>query len=161
KIGHLSLMVMLDATSKAPAIKESRSTIDGSARAGNEPRVSVKVMRDPFEYRGTGGVLHDVARELEDDDYLVVATGAQLLLEPLKELVAGLTRRGGDVGILAHRDGMPSGLMLVRCGVLRQISDLGFVDLKEQALPAIAKKHRVTVETWETASYAIRTAGDY
>ncbi len=159
-IGRLPLRVMLDATSVAPGPDRSRQGAEGA--------VTVQVERDPFEYRGTGGVLHDVAKPLADDDYLVVATGAQLLIEPLRDLVGCLAERESgmgagitDVGILGQKDGTPSGLMLIRCGVLRGISELGFVDLKEQALPAIAKSHRVVVEQRENVSHAVRTTSDY
>jgi hypothetical protein len=147
-IARMTLKVMLDAASPAPAV---RPALEGLA---------VEVARDPFEYRGTGGVLHDVARELKDDDYLIVVSGAQLLAEPLSDLVPALAR-GADVGILGHRNGTPSGVMLLRCGVLRGISDLGYVDLKEQALPVIARKFRVMVEQRELSSMPVRTTRDY
>ncbi len=147
-IGRMTLKVMLDAGSPAPTV---RPALEGLA---------VEVARDPFEYRGTGGVMHDVARELDDEDYLVVVSGAQLLSEPLSEL-APILAGGADVGILGHRNGTPSGLMLMRCGVLRGISDLGYVDLKEQALPAIAKKFPVAVELRELATMPVRTTRDY
>ena len=153
-IPPLSLRVMLDAASTLPAVPQA------TAGTGvHQQRVIAE--RDPFEFRGTGGVLHDAARALDDGDYLLVVSGAQLLTEPLHELVDLLVRRGGDVGIVAHRDGTPSGLMLIRCGVLRGIPDLGFVDLKEQALPAIAKSFRVMVEYRDRASLSVRTAQDY
>jgi hypothetical protein len=151
---QLHLKVMLDAGSAAPNSRRR----DGAAQ---HHRVHVSVQRDPFEYRGTGGVLHDVAREMADDDYLIVQSGTQLPVEPLKESVALLAAREADVAIMGHKDGTPSGLMLVRCGAVRDISDLGFVDLKEQALPVIAKKHRVLVEQREAASLTVRTARDY
>lgn len=147
-IGQMTLKVMLDAGSAAPAVRPASD------------HLPVVVARDPFEYRGTGGVLHDVARELDDQDYLVVVSGAQLLAEPLNHLV-GLMARGADVGIIGNRNGTPSGLMLVRCGVLRGISDLGYVDLKEQAMPAIARKFQVMVEQRDLASMPVRTARDY
>ncbi|HVT80223.1 MAG TPA: hypothetical protein VHM90_06155 [Phycisphaerae bacterium] len=147
-IGHMTLKVMLDAGSTAPAVRPASE------------HLPVVVARDPFEYRGTGGVLHDVARELEDEDYLVVVSGAQLLSESLMDLVGSLAE-GADVGIVGQRNGTPSGLMLVRCGVLRGISDLGYVDLKEQALPAIAKKFQVIVGQRELASMPVRTTRDY
>ena len=35
--------------------------------------------------------------------------------------------------------------MLVRCAALRGVKPVGFVDMKEQALPQIARSHRVSV----------------
>ena len=50
----------------------------------------------------------------------------------------------------------------MRCGVLREIAEVGFVDLKEAGpLPAIARKYSVVVEHREAASLTLRTARDY
>ena len=72
-----------------------------------------------------------------------------------------LASRRAEVSILDHGDGTPSGLMLIRCGSLREIAKVGFVDLKEQALPAIAKRHRVEVERRPACLMTVRTARDY
>ncbi len=120
------------------------------------------VERDPNTFRGTGGVLHDISRGYPEDEYLLVANGAQLLMRPLDELVESLGRCGGDVSVVAHRDGTPSGLMLVRCGVMRDVSVNGFVDMKEQALPEIARLHDVRVVFYdEPTGLPVRTLGDY
>lgn len=111
-----------------------------------------RIERDPVDYRGTGGVLHDLAEEYADNDLLVVANAAQILLEPLKDLVSDLAATCGDVSIVSHDDGTASGLLLVRCGAVRELSENGFIDLKEQALPAIAESHRVSVVHRPTAS---------
>ena len=54
------------------------------------------------------------------------------------------------------------GLTLVRCGCLRGISPVGFVDFKEQALPAIAASHRVrVVHRPGLTGLSVRTAAGY
>ena len=106
--------------------------------------VTMLVERDLTPYRGTGGVLRDLAIEYADDDLLLVANAAQALLSPLPELAVTLAELDSDVGLLCHADGTPCGLMLVRCGALRKIAASGYVDMKEQALPQIAKEHKVT-----------------
>lgn len=108
-------------------------------------QVLFKYEVDPGEFRGTGGLLSDIARDYGDQEYIFVANAAQLLLEPLPQLVEHLAFVGGDVCIVSHVDGTPSGLMLIRCGCLRSIPSIGFMDLKEQALPQIAKDHVVKV----------------
>ena len=70
---------------------------------------------------------------------------AQILMDPLPLIVAALHRRGGDVTVVSHEDGTPSGIMLVACKTLRQISGTGYVDMKEQALPDIATRYDVRV----------------
>jgi hypothetical protein len=134
-----------------------------------EPRVPVaqehtivSVERDPFDYRGTGGVLKDLSRDYADEDYILVANAAQLLMEELPVLVEALAERQADVSMIAHRDGVPAGLMLIRCAALRGIASAGFVDLKEQALPAIARSQRVDVVERQTPSgLPVRNLPDY
>jgi mannose-1-phosphate guanylyltransferase len=123
---------------------------------------SIEIERDPFDFRGTGGVLRDLALQYDPDDFLLVANAAQILCEPLNQTVSALASTGGDVSIVSHLDGTPSGLMLVRCGALASIPEQGFVDMKEQALPAIAKDHRVTVlHRQHPTALPVRTLSDY
>lgn len=121
-----------------------------------------RVERDLSEYRGTGGVLRDLAADYADDDLILVATGRQILLDPLAAMVSWLGRLGGDISVIAHEDGTPSGLMLVRCKTLRLIADAGFVDMKEQALPLIAQHYDVRIG-WRRrpTGLPIRSLEDY
>jgi len=121
-----------------------------------------RVLRDQADYRGTGGALHDLARELDDDDLVLVANAAQLLLDPLSVIAAALDRKRGDVCLISHHDGTPSGVMLVRCKTLRVIPPTGFVDMKEQALPLIARQFDVKVMHCRRPSgLPIRSLWDY
>jgi hypothetical protein len=123
---------------------------------------AIEIERDPFDFRGTGGVLRDLALQYAPNDYLLVANAAQILCEPLADIASALATMGGDVSIVSHLDGTPSGLMLVRCGALSSIPEEGFVDMKEQALPAIAKDHRVTVlHRQHPTALPVRTLADY
>lgn len=121
----------------------------------------MRVERDPADYRGTGGVLRDLSLRYDDDDFLLVATGAQILTRPLEELVGILASRSTDVAIVGHDNGTPAGLIWIRCGCLRTIPELGFVDLKEQALTQIAREHRVEVVRLSSAGMTLRTPADY
>lgn len=122
----------------------------------------VQVERDPFDYRGTGGVLRDLAAGYADDDLLVVANAAQVMLSSLAQVVEDMAETNGDVSIASNLDGTASGLLLVRCMSLRELPANGFVDMKEQALPAIAKRHRVTVvHCEEPAAVPVRSLADY
>jgi len=127
----LPLRVMVDRISPQPTIP---SHVEG---------VWMTVERDLSPFRGTGGLLRDLAAEYADDDLLMVASGAQALMAPLTDLVAALADLQADVSLISHADGTPSGLMLVRCGALRKIAATGYVDMKEQALPQIAKEFNV------------------
>jgi mannose-1-phosphate guanylyltransferase len=122
----------------------------------------VRVERDFGEFRGTGGLLRDLARDYEDDDVILVANAFQLLIDPLADVARAMGRLGGEVGLVAHQDGTPSGVMLVTCKALRLISEAGYVDMKEQALPQIASRYDVTVlHRRRPTGLPVRTLSDY
>jgi N-acetylglucosaminyldiphosphoundecaprenol N-acetyl-beta-D-mannosaminyltransferase len=122
----------------------------------------VRVERDFGEYRGTGGLLRDLAREYDDEDLILVANAFQLLIDPLADVARAVARLGGDVGLVSHHDGTPSGIMLIRCKTLRLISEAGYVDMKEQALPQIASRYEVSVlHRRRPTGLPVRTLGDY
>ena len=102
---------------------------------------------DDGEYRGTAGVLHDLAvkRGFADDDLVLVASAGQLLLDPLAAVARALAAKRADVAIAGHDDGTPSGLMLVRVAALRDVPVEGYHDMKEQHLPKIADTMSVKV----------------
>lgn len=150
--GRLSVHVMVD--------RGNTQWVDTTP--ATDDAAPVYIMRDPVEYRGTGGVLHDLARQFEDDDLLLVANAAQVLTESLAELAVRLAETQGDIAIISHGNGVPSGLSLVRCGALRDLPPEGFVDFKEQALPAISATHRVTVlELEQPSGLPVRTLKEY
>jgi N-acetylglucosaminyldiphosphoundecaprenol N-acetyl-beta-D-mannosaminyltransferase len=123
---------------------------------------SFRVERDQSEYRGTGGVLRDLARSYEPDDLILVANAAQILIDPLLSLATTLDHRRGDIGIISHRDGTPSGIMLVSVKTLNLIPETGFIDMKEQAMPLIAQKFAVEVlHRRRPTGLPIRSVTDY
>lgn len=122
----------------------------------------LRAERDPFELRGTGGILRDVAAEYGDDDFLMVAGGAQLLAQPFMNVLADFFASDADVVVSSQQDGAPSSFMLIRCRCLRVIPTAGFIDMKEQALPLIAGKHRIVVRTYDRPlGLPLRTESQY
>lgn len=127
-----------------------------------DSRVDLQLLRDLREFRGSGGLLRDLTRDHDPAGYILVANGAQLLLEPLVDLARALGSVTSDVSLISHASGAPGGLMLIRCGCLDRVPDIGYCDLKEQALPEIARRHRVcVVERSRPSGFAIRSACDY
>jgi UDP-N-acetylglucosamine transferase subunit ALG13 len=117
---------------------------------------------DPKSFRGTGGVLHDLAGEFDDDGLLLVASAGLVLLEKLPTIakLAGLA--AGDVVLMSNPDGSPANITLIKCRALRELPSLGFIDFKEQGLPLIGKKHQIDVQRCEHAvGMSIRTLKDY
>ncbi|MGB7157809.1 MAG: WecB/TagA/CpsF family glycosyltransferase, partial [Tepidisphaeraceae bacterium] len=149
-LAQLPVRVMVNHTSPEPASAAPR--YDGTFR----------VERDLSEYRGTGGVLRDLAADYADDDLILVANAAQVLMDPLAAIATALDRKQGDFSLVSHNDGTPSGVMLVSCKTLRLIPTTGYVDMKEQALPAIAVRYQVTVmHRRRPTGLAVRTLADY
>ncbi len=147
---QLQIRVMVSADGHAPSV------------TGPADAAPVAIESDTATLRGTAGLLRDATEQYHDDDYILVANGLQLLLEPLADLVAALCRRNADIAIVSHKDGTPSGMMLIRCAALRSVAPIGFVDLKEQALPQISEKHKVMVLDLDTPSgMPIRNVTDY
>ncbi|HYE03611.1 MAG TPA: hypothetical protein VD963_10300 [Phycisphaerales bacterium] len=144
------LRVLLDRSAPAPRVRDG----DG--------RVAVTIERDPREFRGTGGLLRDLAEAYGEEQYLLVANGHQVLFQPLVELARALAAPGADVAVLAHEDSTPCGVMLVRAGALRTVRGVGFADLKEQVLPALAGERDVRVVFARgVASAPVRTLDGY
>ncbi|HYF14007.1 MAG TPA: hypothetical protein VD971_02920 [Phycisphaerales bacterium] len=125
-------------------------------------RLGVTLEYDKIELRGTGGLLRDLAEDYADDDELLVVAGHQALLRPLADLYKLMRAVGGDMTLLAEADGSAVGVHLVRCGALRDVRAKGYVDLKEQALPEIARTRIVRVATSpRRAAMPIRTLDQY
>ncbi|WP_428939613.1 hypothetical protein [Fontivita pretiosa] len=125
-------------------------------------RVAVSLEHDPYEMRGTGGLLRDIAEAYADDDFIAVANANQILFEPLAHLLAGLEATGAEVSLAAQEQGACGDVLLARCGSLRVIPRVGFIDLKEQALPIIARQATVKVlHRPRRIAMPVRTCADY
>ncbi len=147
---ELPLVVMVDKFSPIPLPPPRQA------------QVPIRIERDRSAYRGTGGVLRDFALDFEDDDFILVASAAQALIRPLPELSEMLSESAADISFIAPRDETPSGMMLIRCKALRVIAGAGYVDLKEQALPEIAKRFDVRPLHLPTAvSLPMRSLNEY
>jgi N-acetylglucosaminyldiphosphoundecaprenol N-acetyl-beta-D-mannosaminyltransferase len=147
-LAELPVRVLVDHVSPAPLSGTGRGTLS--------------VEQDRSELRGTGGVLGDLCADYGDEDLILVANAAQILLQPLPAIATALEKTGGEVSVVAHEDGTASGLMLLSGAALRLIPQAGFVDMKEQALPMIASRLDVTVvNRRRPTGLPVRTLSDY
>jgi hypothetical protein len=154
---HLPVRLLLDRNAIEPTSATRRS-----AELGRSLGDSYRMERDISEFRGTGGLLANIAVDYDDEDMILVGNAAQVLLDPLPALLTSLNKGRGPVGLVGHRDGEPSGLMLITCRALRLIPKMGFVDMKEQALPIIASTYDVhVVQCRRPTGLSIRTLSDY
>jgi hypothetical protein len=107
-------------------------------------------------------VLRDISIHYSPDQFIFVANASQVLLRPLTEIVESLRALHSDISVLAHVDGSPTTLMLVRCGSLAALPAVGFLDMKEQALPQLAASRPVHVVSSSTpVASGVRTAKSY
>lgn len=118
---------------------------------------------DPLPFRGTGGLLRDVVRDYDTDDFVLAADAAQVLTRPLPEILSQLRSYAGDVVLAADARGQAAGIMLIRCGVLRDVQPVGYADLKEQVLPALRQRGaQIKVCSFpKLPTMAVRSAADY
>ena len=148
---RVPVRLLLDGASPAPQPIDFRGNSAGWV-----------VARDIHAWRGTGGAVRDVAIGYHDDDRILVINAFQLPVGSLWRIAATLTRTAADVALVSHVDGTPAGIMLARCGCLKQLPAEGYLDLKEQAIPRIsASCHVRVVERYRPTGIPIRTASDY
>jgi hypothetical protein len=148
----LPLRLLVNSGAKQPKVPTSTA----------QDIVPLHIEEDRVSFRGTGGVLRDLAGDYAPQDMIAVINGPQTLLRPLSEVLVRLAQPQAEVAIASYDDGTPGGIMLLRPSALGLIPEAGFVDLKEQALPQIAAHHRVAVVRWAVpAGLPIRTLGDY
>jgi hypothetical protein len=139
-----------------------------SRNSGLTPRterfgpVLMSIEYDPSSFRGTAGLLSDIAKAYDDNDQLLVTSAGQILFEPLIRIAMDMYNAGGDFTLGAEPGGVPSGLMLFRCGCMRSVNPVGFCDLNEQALPDLAKDHTVRVASFASpVAMSVRTLSGY
>lgn len=142
-----------------------RLLLDGESATPTRPPaiagVELQIERDRAEYRGPGGILRDATEEYDRDDLVLVASAAQVLLRPLAEIACALGGSDADACLLSSAEGTPTNVMLIRCEALRSIPAVGFLDLKEQVLPRMAKDCQVRVVSYRRPSVPLRSLDGY
>jgi len=150
-ISTLDVLVAIDRESAAPR------AIDAAGR-----RVKFEVVRDSAEYRGTAGVARDLTRNFRDTDRVLVATASQIQREPLSDVFRSLSDDAEAVSVVPHGASEHAGAFLLRCDRLRDVSEVGFVDLKEQAIPSARHRTSLRVSLRPRGSaLPIRTREEY
>jgi hypothetical protein len=118
---------------------------------------------DQAAYRGPAGVVRDATRDLPKDANVLIVEASRLALTPIRPLIEAHCAAGSDVTVGINPDASPAGLFVIRVEALDLVSDVGFVDLKEQFLPklvAAGKDVRVFALA-PPAMGAFRTRGEF
>lgn len=134
-----------------------------AGEAASTPEAVISVETDPNATRGTGGVLRDLAADLPDRRWLLIANANQAFVGDPVEAVERLAATGADMALMPAEDGNGGFLLLTRCECLKCIAPRGFIDLKEQALPSIASRFdvRVVDPRPDLTPTSIRSLRDY
>ena len=133
--------------SDAEDAQEIQRHLDESADFRHDlPHVQVIVERG--RWRGTAGVLRDVADGMVGSEILVAVEAACLPPSSLTPLLASIaTGSEGVVGVGSHFD--PAGVYGFRRSAMKHVPSVGYFDLKEQLLPEMytrnASVHAVCV----------------
>jgi len=148
----MSVLVAIDRDSALPRMSGVTSS----------KGVTFEVVRDSTEYRGTAGVARDLTRDFRADDRVLVATGSQIQREPLGDAFRAIGLGEEAVSVSQYGASEHAGLFLLRCDRLRDVSDVGFVDLKEQAIPSARHQAPLRVARRPRGSaLPIRTREEY
>jgi mannose-1-phosphate guanylyltransferase len=93
---------------------------------------------------------------------VLVAAANQIQREPLGDVFEALCEGGESVSIVPSGGSEIAGMFLLRCARLRDVPDVGFVDLKEQAIPAARGHAPLHVSRRPAGStLPIRTLAEY
>ncbi|MEM8756756.1 MAG: hypothetical protein AAGF47_03130 [Planctomycetota bacterium] len=118
----------------------------------SDPRFEVLTQEEPGSFRGPAGVLRDVTGGYGPDDVILVAEAARYMAGTLGQLLDDWERTRCDALIACHPDGRPTGIMLIRRGTLELVPPVGYMDIKEQWLPAL-QRAGLTLWTSETRDF--------
>ncbi len=139
--------VLVDEASPAP-----RAAPDGA----------LEVRRDKGGLRGAGGALRDLAVDLDPGGRLLVIIGVQALLHPIGPIAEAMSQLDADIALLDGPLQAPGSIMLASCAALSAMRAVGFVDLKEQGLPELARRFNIRVAPFaQRASAPLRTREEY
>lgn len=128
----------------------------------------VDVLAEPKSWRGAGGIIRDVTEGLPDDAIVLVCEGTRLPPRTLEPLLAAITTidaktglpPAGVVGVMG--EDTPAGAYVFRRKAVRVAPRVGYFDLKEQFLPALAKAgERVVIAKLDGESARLRDLETY
>ncbi|MDY7108297.1 MAG: hypothetical protein SYC29_06635 [Planctomycetota bacterium] len=109
----------------------------GRSRAADDARGAVRGIAEPASWRGAGGILRDVTGDLEEEAIVIVIEANALppaSLAPLRD--AWRDDRSGVVGVCGADE--PAGVYAFARRTFGMVPPVGYFDLKEQFLPALA-----------------------
>lgn len=123
--------------SGSPAPAMTSALLDPAPGSSRAPTIEHFV--DQAGPRGSAGGLLDVCRNDEPDTTIIAAECSTAFLAPLEPVLAAHHESGADATLVVTRDDLACGLAVVRRSALESVKPRGYVDFKEQFLPALLK----------------------
>lgn len=117
-----------------------------TVRGIGSPRIASLGLPSPLPFdelvdqggpRGSAGALRDAATGEASGTLMIVAESSSLVTAPLDRLLAEHAASGADVSLVATATGRPTGMAFLTSDLLALVRPRGFVDFKEQFLPAV------------------------
>ncbi|MCI0362804.1 MAG: hypothetical protein L0Y44_14520 [Phycisphaerales bacterium] len=107
----------------------------------------LRIVAEPAPWRGAAGILRDVTRHLPETAIVIACEAKRLPLTTLQSLMTpfrhGEAQLAGVVGIFA--DSQPAGVYAFRRTAIDLAPPIGYYDMKEQFLPALARHDKKVV----------------
>ncbi len=135
---------------------------DGSPGTMLSP--DIETLRDTGPYRGPAGVVRDAVDHLGAQGCCLIIESSRMLSEPtaLAGFVDACRKRKGVITVATNPDGSFSGMIAADTEAIRLIPGIGFIDIKEQWLPAASREgFEVRPHALDAPSYSIRTSKSY
>ena len=124
---------------------------------------NVRFEQDPQPYRGPAGLVADLCAGYAEYEHVLVVEAGRVLTCDIESMWRDHLANSADVTVGCNEDQSPAGVYITRCGALRHISSIGFVDIKEQWL-ACAGEQGLRVRVHEFSSpgaIPLRTRADF
>jgi len=135
--GLSEVQVVVNTPGDADAVR----TAAGSAPALQACGADLRVIAEPAAWRGAGGIIRDVSIGVDSSSIVLVCEAKRLppaTLAPMFEPFDAVGEISGVVGVCGHDE--PAGVYAFTRQALDLVPRVGYFDLKEQFLPAMAKE---------------------
>lgn len=132
--------------------------------AAGHDSAGVSTIADTGPYRGPAGALRDAIDRIEDSDLTLIIESSRMLANPasIAGLMASHLSRTDSITIATNPDGSFAGVIVADRPAIDIIPGIGFIDLKEQWLPAASKAgFGITTHQLAGFSYSARTSSGY
>ena len=124
----------------------------------------IETLPDSGPYRGPAGVVRDAVDHLDAQGCCLIIETSRMLSKPetLSGFIGACRNRKGTISVATNPDGSFSGLIAADTEAIRLIPGIGFIDIKEQWLPAVSREgFEIIPHMLDAPCYSIRTSKLY